>query len=339
MRDAYQLKIDAYAHIVPPRYKDLLYKVNPGEVDAKITSTPTLYDLEHRFRIMDQYEPLRQVLTLAWPPVESVADPAKAAELAREANNEMAELVAKYPERFVTAIAILPMNNIDAALKETERAINELRFRGVYIHSPIEGKPLDMPEFLPLYDMMSRFDLPIFIHPMRMPDHPDYPTETESKYLINSTFGWPYETTAAMTRLVFSGIMEKYPNLKVVTHHCGGFVPFYEERIIEFAHVYERSLVRQKKEPLPLTRPVIDYYKMFYADTAIYGNPVALMCGLNFFGADHLLFGADFPLGDTEGGARNLRKSINAIEQMEISDSDRKMIYEDNARRLMRLTT
>ena len=268
-----------------------------------------------------------------------MADPTKASELAREANNEMAELVARYPERFAAAIAILPMNNIDAALKETERAIKELRFRGVYVHTPVEDKPLDLPEFLPLYEMMSGLDLPIFIHPMRMADHPDYRTEIESKYLINSTFGWPYETTAAMTRLVFSGIMEKFPNLKIVTHHCGGLVPFYEERIIEFAHVYEKSLVRQKKEPLQLTKPVIDYYKMFYADTAIYGNPVALMCGLNFFGADHLLFGADFPLGDTEGGARNLRKSVNAIEQMTINDAERKMIYEDNARRLMRLTT
>jgi predicted TIM-barrel fold metal-dependent hydrolase len=339
MKDTYQLKIDAYAHIVPPKYKDLLYKVNPGEVDTKITGNRALYDLEHRFRIMDLYEPLRQVLTLAWPPIEAVADPQKAAELARDANNEMAELVAKYPERFCGAIAILPMNNMDAVMKEAERAIKELRMRGVYVHSPVQDKPLDLPEFEPLYEMMCRFDLPIFIHPMRMADHPDYRTETESKYLINSTFGWPYETTAAMTRLVFSGVMEKYPGLKVVTHHCGGLVPFYEERIIEFAHVYEKALVRQKKEPLPLTKPVIDYYKMFYADTAIYGNPVALMCGLNFFGADHLLFGADFPLGDTEGGPRNLRKTINAVEQMTISDEDRKNIYEDNPRRLMRLTT
>ncbi|HJX12499.1 MAG TPA: amidohydrolase family protein [Dehalococcoidales bacterium] len=339
MKPPYQLKIDCYAHVVPPRYKDFLHKVNPAEVDTKIAGTPSLYDMDIRFRIMDQYEPLRQVLTLAWPPIEDVADPARAAELAERANDEMAELVNRYPDRFVTAIAILPMNNMEAALKEAERAIKHLRFRGVYVHSPVNDKPLDRPEFLPLYEMMAGYDLPIFIHPMRMADHPDYRTEKESRYLINSTFGWPYETTAAMTRLVFSGIMEKYPNLKIVTHHLGGLVPFYEERIIEFAHVLERSLARQNKEPLPLTRPAIDYYKKFYADTAIYGNPAGLMCGYSFFGADHMMFGADFPLGDTEGGGRNLRKTINAIEQMDITDESRRKIYEDNARKLMRLPT
>jgi uncharacterized protein len=86
-----------------------------------------------------------------------------------------------------------------------------------------------------------------------------------------------------------------------------------------------------------LKKDAIDYFKMFYADTAIYGNPSALKCGMEFFGADHLLFGIDFPLGDTEKGDRNYRQTINAIEAMGISDEDRKKIYEDNARKLMRL--
>jgi aminocarboxymuconate-semialdehyde decarboxylase len=170
---------------------------------------------------------------------------------------------------------------------------------------------------------------------MRKASHPDYLTEKESKYWIFSLFGWPYDTTSAMARLVCSGIMEKYPNLKIVTHHCGGMVPFYAERIRQFTQLMER--VRDGSQGLRLKKEAIDYYKMFYADTAIYGNPSALMCGYTFFGADHLLFGVDFPLGDTELGDRNLRQTINAIEQMDIPDTDKKKIYEDTARSLMRL--
>jgi predicted TIM-barrel fold metal-dependent hydrolase len=284
---------------------------------------------------MDKYEPLRQVLTLGRIPVEHVAEPAKAAELARMANDEMAELIQKYPDRFVAGLATLAMNDIDAALRETERTLKDLRFKGAYLHTPVDEKPLDLLEFMPLYEMMSRYDLPIVIHPMRKASHPDYLTEKESKYWIFSLFGWPYDTTSAMARLVCSGIMEKYPNLKIVTHHCGGMVPFYAERIRQFTQLMER--VRDGSQGLRLKKEAIDYYKMFYADTAIYGNPSALMCGYTFFGADHLLFGVDFPLGDTELGDRNLRQTINAIEQMDIPDTDKKKIYEDTARSLMRL--
>jgi predicted TIM-barrel fold metal-dependent hydrolase len=332
MKLPYELKIDAYAHIVPPKYGEALHKVAPQMYEQQVLFCPPLYDLERRFQIMDRYEPLRQVLTLGRIPVEHVAGPKKAAELARMADEEMAELIVKYPDRFVGALASLAMNNIDAALEEADYAIKELKFKGVYLHTPVDEKPLDAPEFLPLYEKMAGYDLPIVIHPMRKVDHPDYLTEKTSKYNMFSLFGWPYDTTSAMARLVFSGIMEKYPNLKVLTHHCGGMVPFYAERIRQFTQVMRIG----EQKPF-LKKDAIDYFRMFYADTAIYGNPAALMCGHAFFGADRILFGIDFPLGDTEHGDRNYRQTINAIEQMAISEEDKKKIYEDNARALMRL--
>jgi uncharacterized protein len=343
MIQTYQLKIDAYAHIVPPKYNAVLSKLAPGQHKQKVSRAPSLYDLDVRFRIMDKFEPLRQVLTLAWPKLEEIAGPDKAPELARQANDEMAELVRKYPDRFVSAIAILPMNNMDEALKETDRAIKDLKFRGIYIYSNIDGKPLDLPEFWPLYEKMSQYDLPIYIHPMRgNTDQPEYRTENVSKYKMFSTFGWPYETTAAMTRLVCGGILEKHPNLKVMTHHGGGMVPYFAERIREFMHTMEGQwITREGKEKeyleVSLSKDAIDYYQMFYNDTAIYGNPKGLECAHAFFGPDRLLFGCDFPLGDTENGSRNYRQTINAIDQMAISDEDRKKIYEENARKLMRL--
>jgi len=287
-----------------------------------------------RFRIMDKYEGLVQVITPSWPSVE-LAAPKSAVDLAMALNDEMAELVAQYPERFPAAVAGLPMNDMDAALKETDRAIKQLRMRGVLIYTPVADKPLDAPEFMPLYEKMSQYNLPILIHPMRNPDYPDYRTETESKYRLYNTFGWPYETTAAMTRLIFSGVLEKYPNLKIVTHHCGGMVPYFSERIKQFQDLGEFRWGLKYFDRL--TKPPIDYYKMFYADTALYGNTSALMCGFTFFGADHLLFGIDMPLGDMEFGNRNYRQTINAIEEMSITDEDRTKIYEENARNLYRL--
>lgn len=334
MKLPYLLKIDAYSHIVPPKYKERLSSIAREEVDRKIAPIPALYSLEHRFRIMDKYEPIMQVLTLGWPPVEHIADPVKAADLAMAANDEMAELVAKYPDRFVAAIACLPMNNMDAALKEADRAINDLNFRGVYTHTPVNDKPLDLPEFMPLYEKMSQYGLPIFIHPMKMPS-PDYRIENNSKYKIWSTFGWPYETTLAMARLVLSGTLERYPDLRIVTHHCGGMIPYFADRAIEFAQLPDLKGIKEEK--IVLRRDAAEYYRMFYADTALYGNAPALMCAHAFFGADHLLFGADMPLGDTEYGHRNYRQTINAIAQMDISEAERKMIFEDNARNLMRL--
>jgi len=334
VKPTYQVKIDAYAHIVPPKYGAALSKVAPEQYRMKVTHCPALYDLDERFRIMDKFEPLIQVLTLAWPKLEEIADSHGTPELARRANDEMAELVSKYPDRFVSAIAVLPMNNLDEALKETDRAIRDLKFRGIYIYSNIDDKPLDGPEFLPLYEKMSEYDLPVYIHPMRDMEYPEYRTEKASKYHMYATFGWPFETTAAMTCLVMGGILEKYRNLKVMTHHAGGMVPYLSERIRQFMQIHYQ---RQGKQYDGLTKDPVEYYQMFYSDTALYGNPKALECAHEFFGGQRLLFGVDFPLGDTQNGPRNYLQTINAIDAMAITDEDRKKIYEENARQLLRL--
>jgi len=178
-------------------------------------------------------------------------------------------------------------------------------------------------------------------------EHPEYKTEKRSKYLLFSTFGWPYDTTAAMTRLVMGGVLEKYPNLKFVTHHCGGMVPYFAERIRQFMQGMDRreielrkvmpELDRSEEGYFGLTKDAIEYYQMFYNDTALSGNPKALECAHAFFGPDRLLFAVDFPLGDTELGSRNYLQTVNAVDEMDITDEDRKKIYQDNARKLMRL--
>jgi predicted TIM-barrel fold metal-dependent hydrolase len=334
--NSYSLKIDAYAHISPPKYTEALRQDYPKFYGQILGKVPPLFDMDERFRIMDMYQPLVQVLTVGpVPPLEAFASPEKSVELAKMANDEMAELVLKYRDRFIAAIALLPMNNIEAALKETDRAINELGFRGIYLHSNINGKPLDSPEFMPFFEKMAKYNLPIYIHPWRGDDFADYKTEKTSNYMIASIFGWPYETTAAMTRLVFSGIMEKYPNLKVITHHCGGMVPYYEQRILQHYGFQDKNYGQEAAFLRELAKTPLEYYKMFYNDTAIHGNTPALMLAYHFWGADHLVFGADMPLGDYDLGVRSYRQTISAIEAMDITDDEKKQIFADNARSLL----
>ena len=138
---------------------------------------------------------------------------------------EMAELVSKYPDRCVGAVACMPMNEIDAALKEAERTIDELGFRGVEIFTDINDKPVDADEILLLYGMMETYDLPVVLHPRKTNKTLDYPGEETSKYLVYTNFGWPYATSVAMARIAF-GVFVHYPKLKVLTHHGGGMIPF-----------------------------------------------------------------------------------------------------------------
>jgi len=330
------MKIDIFPHILPIKYKEALHKEIGQSLFKSIhDSIPTLYDLDYRFRIMDKFEGLVQVLTLAAPPVENISDPQKSLDLAKLANDEMAELVRKYPDRFVAAVACLPMNNIDAALDETDRAINDLKFRGIQIFTPINDKCLDSPEFIPLYEKMSQYNLPIWIHPERPRDYPDYRTEDSSKYRVHITFGWVYETSVAMARLVLSGILEKYPGLKFITHHGGAMIPFLEKRIV--GSLDGAEVLRGEKFKENLSAPQIDYFKNFYADTALYGSTAGLMCSYAFFGAAHMLFGTDMPF-DIEFGERYTRETIESIERMDIPDKDKRKIFEDNARQLLRLS-
>jgi predicted TIM-barrel fold metal-dependent hydrolase len=331
------MMIDIGAHIMPRKYFDALHELNLPRFNLKdvIATVPTMVDLDHRFRIMDKFDGLMQVLTLSSPAVEEFSDSKKSPDFARLANDSMAELVLTYPDRFAAAVACVPMNNIDAALEEIDRAVNDLKFRGIQVNTPINDKPLDAPEFMPVYEKMSQYHLPIWIHPMRTVDFADYRTEKKSKYMIFHVFGWPYETAAAMTRLVFSGVFEKYQNLTFITHHTGGMVPFLAERIIG---AYDHAeMLRGAKYKQGLTRAPIDFFKnSFYYDTAIYGNAPALMCTYAFCGAEKMLFGTDFPY-DSQFGERYTRQTIEAIEQMDIDGVEKKKIFEDNARKILRL--
>jgi aminocarboxymuconate-semialdehyde decarboxylase len=330
------MKIDIFNHVLPERYKKALYKYADRFATEKAVQDkrPVLTDIQARLRIMEEYEGLVQVLSAAMPPVEEILSPGEAVELAKIANDEMANLVDRYPGKFVGAIANLPYNDMDAALKEAERAVKKLGFKGIQLYTRVNGKPLSSEELYPLYELMASFDLPIWLHPMRGSAQPDYAAETVSYNQIFSIFGWPYDTTAAMTRLVFSGIFEKLPAIKFITHHAGAMVPYFADRIV--VH-YDNGLERLGASHFPgLTKHPIEYFRMFYNDTALNGAPSSLRCALDFFGEDRLLFGTDLPF-DIENGVLSIRKTIEAIETMGADEQTRNKIYEGNARKILHL--
>ena len=331
--------IDVFCHIITAKYLEGRNKKASAGWAATRGSTylqaaPSLWDLDSRFRIMDRYSEYMQVLTIAAPSVETITKASDTIELARIANDEMAELVMKYPERFAAAVACLPLNDIDATLSEIDRAINELSFRGIEIPSDINGKPLDSPELMPIYEKMAYYNLPILIHPQRDATIPDYVGEEESKYYIWTGLGWPHATSMAMIRLVCSGILEKHPDLKFVTHHAGGTIPYLVNRISLEEDLHEMRMGSRWEHHL--TKKVPDYLRMFYYDTANYGGTAALTCAYAFCGAEHMLFATDMPF-DSQAGYRLVRETIRAVEEMAITVAEKKRIFEDNARVLFRL--
>ena len=260
------------------------------------------------------------------PALETVADPPTAVKLAKLANDGMAEIVRKYPDKFVAAVACLPMNDMDTALKETDRAINELGMKGILIHTPVVDKSLDSPEFMPLYEKMANYNLPIWIHPQRSPMFSDYKSEKTSTYSIHRAYGWPYESTVAMTRLAVSGILEKYPTLKFIIHHGGAMIPFFQQRIgmtdvdtTGMPNVYAKR-----------TKPMIEYMKMFYADVANI-PAVAVRLSYEFFGTDHMVFGTDYPFGPP------LSQTMGYIGELGVGKEEQKKVFSTNCRTILNL--
>ena len=316
------MKIDIFSHFMPKKYLEVLReKARPdadvSELGQWVDSNAALTRIDMRLRVMERYPDVVQVLTMATPPLETVVSPTDAVELARLGNDEMADLVSTYPNRFVAAVACLPLNDVAASLEETERAIEKLNFRGIQVFTNINGEGLHEPKFRPLLEMMARYDLPIWIHPW------DLPVSTLSAHsrewlkgpLVLHGLRWPFETSVAMARLVESAVFKEFPEIKFITHHCGGMIPFFGDRIGG--------------------APAL---KNFYNDTALYGNTAALMCGYAWFGSDRLLFGTDMPLGASKTGSygRTL-DTIESIERMDITEADREKIFSGNARRLLKL--
>jgi aminocarboxymuconate-semialdehyde decarboxylase len=331
---AADVKIDAFAHISPIRYLERVEGIlaSPGASAAVrehgpwLREDPVLYDLEARARALAPFDDYRQVLVLGAPPIEELGAPALTGDLARLANEEMAGLVRDH-DRFVGFAAALPLNDVDAGLEELRRSVRDLGALGFQVYSNVNGRPLDDPRYRPLFALAEELDVAVWLHPTRSPAWPDYPVETASQHGIWWSIGWPFETAAAMCRLVYSGIMEEHPRLRVLTHHAGAMIPYFSGRFRKIQTEDQRpALARLPREPL-------EYFRRFYADTALFGAPHALRCTVDFFGPGNVLFGTDMPLG----GPDVVGETIADVDSLGLSAADRERIYSGNARDVLRV--
>ncbi len=328
--------VDIYTHIFPDRYYQEMMKAAPAlkDIGPRLRSIAKLFDLDARFREMDTFGDYRQIVSLPNPPIEAIASPEQGTALARIANDEMAELCHKYPDRFPTFAAALCLTDVEGSIHEARRAVHALGAAGALVYTDIAGEPLDLDKFDPFFATMAELDAPIWLHPARTAMMTDYKSEKKSRYEMWWCLGWPYDTSVAMIRMVFCGLFDRYPNLKIITHHLGGMIPYYDGRIGPGLKVLgARTSDEDYSQVLTsLKRPHMDYLHDFYGDTAMFGGGVhATRCGLEFFGADHVVFATDAPLGP-------IAPTIKTVEALNLTADDHRKVMRGNAEKLLKRT-
>ena len=297
-------------------------------------------DLTSRLEKMKEFDGYCKVPCIVSPNVEQLVAPEHTAALARFANQCFSELCEKYPERFPTFVATLPLDNPDKACREAEYAVRELGAAGVQIFTNQNGCPVDGADFYQLYNTLNALKALLWIHPARTAKQPYYYTaEKEERYELWWTMMWPIETTIAASRLVYSGIFQRCPDLRVILHHAGGMLPMEGGRLDNGLKLYG-SRTTPGREDLTES-PIRDLdqgkeFRRFYADCATFGSKDAIACGLGFFGKEHMLFASDMPF-DPEDGFGYVRRTLQDIDSLDISEEDKELLRRGNAARLLGL--
>ena len=334
------MRIDVYTHFAPLRFLDFAESLgpptNPATSRTLLTRKSALVDVYERLRLLDRNEVDVHVLVPA-PWLESfprlAEDRTLRIQAARIMNDELAAVIASCPTRF-RGVAMLPMLDPDAAVAELHRAVKELGFVGAFVSVGPTVKRLDHPDFETLFEALVELDVTLWLHPSRPPTLPDYSDETASRFLEWQTIGWLHDTTSAMYRIVFSGVFDRYPSIRIVTHHHGAFVPTCARRLDASWAIFEDAgMVLQTK----ISRPYIDHFKKFYCDTATFGfAPKVLELTLEFFGPRHVLFGSDSPL-DIANGQYFTAETLRSIDAMAVPSEVRQAILSDNAIRSLKI--
>ena len=336
------MKVDVFNHFVPAAYLTALEKhAATHPVVGYARRIRPLWDIEERLRMIEPWPDLQQVVTLGQPTPELIGGPELSPLLARIANDGMAAIRDLWPQKFPSFVASLPMNNVPAALEEMDRAVTQLGACGIQVLTTVNGRPLDHPEFFPIFERITtRYHLPIWMHPYKPPNIPDYPGEAQSEYEIWAVLGWPHESSVAMARMVFAEMFDRLPGLRILTHHCGATIPYllgrvgpmWDELGVRTGNVNDKAIrarmAAKSKRPL-------DYFRQYYADTVVGGSVPALRCGLDFFGAERVLFATDFPYGP-ENGMLFLRENLRAVQEVDVTPADRDRIFFGNSRDLVR---
>ncbi len=323
--------IDFHNHYYPPRYLDAV-KAGPSNIKVTFDSedNPVLHypgdyniivpahrDIEVRESALDAAGISRQVLTFTSPGTH-IESPERAVALARLVNDGLARIVAERPQRF-TALATLPQNHAVACLDEFDRATNDLGFKGFMLFSNVNGVALSEERYWPLYERASEAKSVLYIHPI----HP-VGVEAMTEYWLMPLVGFTFDTTLAAAKLVFSGVVERFPGISWVLAHLGGAIPYLAERLDRGYDAFEECREH-------ITRPPSEYLKNFYYDSVNF-DPNALRLAIVFAGVDHILAGSDYPhrIG-------SLELMVSSIGQLDVSVEDRERILGGNTARLLSL--
>ncbi|MGQ0712837.1 MAG: amidohydrolase family protein [Gemmatimonadaceae bacterium] len=320
--------VDFHNHYYPPAY---LEAIKAGGMRVKMdydadtnprlhypgdynTLVPGHRDLDYREKVLDELGVTRQVLTFTTPGVH-YEEPATAVRLARIVNDAFATEVSR--RTHFTALATLPLNDPRASVSELERAVRELGLRGAMVFSNVNGTGLDEPAYMPLWDKANELGAIIYIHPA----HP-VGVEAMEKYWLMPLVGFLMDTTLAAGKLVFSGIVERFPRITWVLTHMGGAVPYLAER-------WDRGYEAFAECRANITKRPSEYLKDFYYDTVNF-DTAAQRLAIEFAGVDHILAGSDYPhqIG-------SIPKMLSSIRGLTLTDAERMKILGGNAARLL----
>lgn len=317
------MKVDMHCHFFPEEFIEYRQKSDPTlklstdhrgrrvmQISGEALPWPTP---EERIGWMDKMGIDIQVLSL--PNANTYFAPdGEGVALLKHCNDRLAELCSAYPKRFM-CLACIPLDDVDEALAELDRAINHLGMNGLALGSNIHGKPLNSKALIPFYEQVNKMRVPIFIHPTE-----PVGAEAMAEFSLVVLVGFPMETTLAATRLAFSGLFERFPNINLILSHLGGALPFLFERI-DFAY-WERQAGQEN-----ISHPPSAYFKRFYYDTAIGYHMPALRCAFDSVGVDHLVLGTDYPFGSMVGF---VPKALESVEKLNLSAEEREKIFSRN---------
>ncbi|HZM91404.1 MAG TPA: amidohydrolase family protein [Blastocatellia bacterium] len=324
------MKIDVHTHYYPEVFFQMLRDI-PSEFSFSedptgrtiITHkgarffgvTPPMSDPNKRLEDMDRVGIDVEVISVSTPNI-FFADETRQPEVARTVNDAYADLIAKHPKRF-NGFASIPMDAPDAALNELHRAIDELKFNGVVLLSNIKGRALTSPIYRPFFEEANRMNLCIFLHPMI----PIY-SEPFTEYVLGPLVGFPFDTTLAVARMCFSGMLRELPNIRWIIGHLGGAIPYLMERLDSGYRDFAECRVN-------IDQPPSSYLKKLYYDTVTF-SPHNLRLARDLVGADHMVMGSDYPhlLGSIE-------RSVSSIEELSIDESEKKKIFSETALSIM----
>ena len=305
--------IDTHFHGFPGKYLDMMPQLANADIRGKCYRR---FDHQEYLDIMDQYGVDIGVISCTAGPIEKQADKGKALDLCKAINDAFADAHAKHPKRF-KSFARLPMLNMDDCSKELNRCFGELGMHGVMVPTNLAGKYLDEAQFKPFWDELDRTGKPIFLHPANAPCEPNW-----NKYSLHQKMLWPADSTLAISRIVYSGIFDRYPKLKLIGSHLGGMILNYLDRL----NWWEGNL-ECKSEPE-------EYFRKIFYDTAGPVRAPTIKCACDTVGVDQILFGVDYPHGRGGSDDQFYPMTLKAMDDLDMSKEDKEKIYYKNAKKL-----